>query len=278
MRITCETLNAVIEVPPRPERIVSLVSSATEALFAMGCGERVVGVSTYCPRYVPNLQRPLVGDYLRVEEEQLARLEPDLVLVTTGVQRSLGLALLAQGYPVYALPLPTSLHGILENVNLLGGLVNEAKAARRLMREWEEFFQGLRRRPFTRRPRVYAELWFGKHLRTVGALSFVNDLIEVAGGENIFGADRRAYFVPDLEEVARLRPEVLLVHTEPEHPVSVPGLLEERGWHRWEPPPLVVETSVERGRNIIHDGPSMMETALWLHGLLASWAALGENA
>jgi len=272
MRVFCEPLGATIELPERPQRIICLASSLTETIFEMGCGHRLVGVSVYCSRYIPPNDLPVVGDYLRVNEALLKHLKPDLVLVTTGIQRPLGVKLAAAGYPVYAVPLPTSINGVLENINLLGGLLNEVEAARRLAQRWAHEWQTLSFSAPTRRPRVYIELWFGRHMRTVGALSFIHDLVEAAGGDNIFGRDRRAYFTPDMDTVESLRPDILLFHTEPEYPVDVSALIEARGWHQWNSAPYVVVGTVQKGQNLIHEGPSMMETATWLQAHFHFWA------
>ncbi|GIV17269.1 MAG: iron ABC transporter substrate-binding protein [Armatimonadota bacterium] len=272
MRAFCETLGVHAELPEHPQRIVCLASSLTETIFEMGCGHRVAGISAYCSRYIPPNDLPVVGDYLRVDETLLQQINPDLILLTTGIQRALGIKLAQAGYPVYALPLPSCISGVMENLNLLGGLLNEVETARRLRQRWEQQFQTLYLSAPMRRPRVYIELWFGKHVRTVGALSFIHDLVEAAGGDNIFGRDRRAYFLPDLEQVESLRPDVLLFHTEPDYPVNVSSLIEERGWHRWNPAPYVVEGTVQKGQNIIHEGPSMMETATWLQAHFHFWA------
>lgn len=272
MRVFCEPLDTEVDLPDHPQRIVCLASSLTETLFEMGCAHRLAGISAYCHRYIPPTNLPVVGDYLRVDEALLRQIDPDLMILTTGIQRALGIKLAQAGYPVYALPLPSSISGVMENVNLLGGLVNEVESARRLRQRWEQQFQALYHSAPLRRPRVYIELWFGKHMRTIGALSFIHDLVEASGGDNIFGRDRRAYFVPEFEEVERLRPDVLLFHTEPDYPVNVASLIEERGWHRWTPPPYVVVATVNKGQNIIHEGPSMMETATWLQGHFHFWA------
>lgn len=273
MRVFCDPLGVEVEVPDRPQRVVCLVSSLTETLFEMGCADRVAGISAYCSRYIPTTDLPVVGDYLRVDETLLRQIRPDLILVTTGVQRALGMKLAKAGYPVYALPLPSSLSGVMENLNLLGGLMNEVEAARRLRQRWEQQFQTLPLTAPARRPRVYIELWFGRHMRTVGALSFVHDLVNAVGGDNLFGRDRRAYFIPDLDEVGRMRPDILLFHTEPDdYPVDVPALIEERGWHRWKPAPYVIVGGIQKGQNLIHEGPSIMETATWLQAHLHFWA------
>lgn len=272
MRIYCEGLQGSVELPERPERIVSLVSSASEAIHAMGLAGRVAGVSCYCPRYAPFPEGMVVGDYLKVDEKLLSTLRPDLVLVTSGVQLRLGASLAEKGYPVYVLPLPRSLFGILDNVRLLGGLMNEVERAEELSGRLAGAFRALRDDPPEPRPSVYVECWFGRHQRTVGRLSFINDLVEASGGRPLFGSDRRAYFVPDLGEVEKARPDVLLMFDEPEWPMDWEALLRERGWDGWSPPPLVVPSTVRRGENIIHDGPSIMDTARWLHSSLMRWA------
>ena len=102
MKIHCESIDYKFELPQQPRRVISLVSAATETLFAMGCGNRVAGVSCYCARYVPDLKVPVVGDYLKIDQNLFTELAPDLILVTTGLQRNLGLKLAKQGLPVYA--------------------------------------------------------------------------------------------------------------------------------------------------------------------------------
>jgi len=268
IRIYCNPLGSFIDVPEKPKRIVSLVSGLTEALFEIGYGAQIVGVSSYCSRYVPNLSAPVVGDYLVVDEGQIKQLEPDLVLTTTGVQRGLGKKLSEHGFPVYAFPLPNSLHGILENIITLGGLVDEMDSARALTRHWRRVFLDLAAGAPSPRPRVYAECWFGKHVRMVGGFTFINDLLEAAGCENIFANQRQGYLELDLDETTRRRPDLMVLFTEPEYPVDANKLLQQRGWQGVP----VIESNVTRGMNLIHDGPSMMETAAWLQKqIIAKW-------
>jgi len=265
MQITSELFGNQLTLPDdEPPRIVSLVSSATETLFAIGAGEDVEGVSRYCGRFVDDLPAPVVGDYLTPDVAALRHVDPDVVLVTAGAQRKVGRMLLDRGFPVYGLPLPNSLHGICDNIVLLGGLVDRVPAARELAQRLQDEAADLRRDAPRQRPAVYAELWFGRFVRTTGGLSFIHDLLVTAGGDPVFAADRRAYPIPDLDHVERVRPQFLLFHDEPEHPINPLELVVERGWDRWSPPPKVIKGSVERGFNLIHDGPSWIETARWL--------------
>lgn len=264
MKLYCDPLGGFVELPERPRRIVSLASGFTEALVEMGLGERIVGISSWCPNFVPGLKVPIAGDYLKVDEENLAAVQPDLVLITTGVQRGLAQKLHKAGWPVYVLPLQNSLHGIFEDLLMLGALMGDLPAARALIARWQETFAVLRTAAPQPRPRLYAEIWFGKHVRMTGGLTFIHDLIETAGGENIFADRPKGYLELDLDEVQRRKPEIFLVYSEPELPVQAVDLARERGWDI-----PTIQADISPPHNIIHDGPSMMKAARWLHGEIA---------
>lgn len=260
MKVYCEALMKRLELPDRIDRIVSLVSGFTETIFEMGHGDRVVGVSKYCSRYVEDLDVEIVGDYLSVDLAKLASLKPDLVLSTSGVQMKLALDLARKDLPVSVLPLPRSINGVWENVIMLGGLLNDVEAARDLILRWQKVFLDFCN-DSVEKPSAYVELWFGKHVRTVGGLSFVNDIVEYAGLRNIFGDVREAFFVPNLEEVRKRRPKYFIFFHEPEFPVDPYQLIERR---RWDWNMKLIQSTVEAGKNLIHDGPSMIRTVQWL--------------
>lgn len=268
--LRCEPLDRQVTLPVRPRRVVSLVAGLTEALWAMGLADRVIGVSHYCRRYVEPGPRAVVGDYLRVNEALLDALAPDLVLMTGGVQRGVARRLAAAGRPVYVLPLPDSFAGILENIRRLGALLGEMRAAQALTGRLEQEAADLRAQAPSVRPRVYAELWFGRHARMAGGLTFIHDLITLAGGDNIWAGLPEGYPNLDLAGVAAARPDtIVLFHEEDDHPLDVTAWRRERGWDgRW--PFRLVESGIARGRNLIHDGPSFLETARWLQRCVRS--------
>lgn len=266
-RIHNENLDYTFQLPQHPKRIVSLLSSATEALDRMGFIETVVGVSEYCDRYIPDLDAPVVGRYLDCDMEKIQSLEPDLILITGGVQRKLGLKLAKAGLPVYLLPLPRSFYGMLENQAILGDLLNQPHAARQLNLEMSSkannYYQTRPTHPRT----VYVELWLGKHMRTIGGGTFIHDLLIMAGLNPIFGDRTDGYFKPDFAEVADLNPDVYLFFHEPEYEISPSQLIEERNWN---PDRLTLLSTVQCGKNIIQEGPSFLDTVAWLKNQLDS--------
>jgi ABC-type Fe3+-hydroxamate transport system substrate-binding protein len=261
MRVICPVYGTRFDFATPPRRVISFVSSATETLFELGCGDALIGVTPYCTRYVSDLAVPVVGDYLKADVDGLRALNPDLILVTSGIQSALGKQLAEAGLPIFALPLPASRFGILENQITLGGLMHRVEAARTLCTHMEAGFAELIASAPTSRPTVFIEMWCGRHLRGIGGLSFIHDLIELAGGTPVPASASEAYPVPDLTAIAAQQPEVILFFQEPDHPVDAAELLQARGWS-WHP--RLIHSDITKGRNLIHDGPSYLATARWL--------------
>ncbi len=270
MKIHNELIDAVLEIPDEPRRIVSLNSGFTEALFAMGNADRVVGVSRYCDRYVDVGDRPVAGDYLTADRTVLDALAPDLIVLTGGVQRSLALKLSKDGYPVYALPLPESFAGVCDAAILLGALCGDTSRGRDLA--WAMMTRAIAIRAAWSGPgpSVYVELWFGRHVRAIGGRTFIHDIVEIAGGRPVFAASTGSYLSLDIDAIDRSAPDVFLGFHEPEFPVDFAAEARKRPWSDRPTPPAIIVSDVTRGRNLIHDGPSLLDTAAWLQEELRS--------
>jgi ABC-type Fe3+-hydroxamate transport system substrate-binding protein len=216
-----------------PQRIVSLVPSVTETLFAFGAGERVVGVTDYCIHPAEGVAaKTRVGGTKNPRVEQILALDPDLVLANIEENRKPDIETLeAHGVPVY-ITFPRTVRMALDELRLVAELVGAENAAA-LVEPIARRLDGLK--PPGRRARVFVAIWRDPWM-TVNGDTFVGDLIETCGGENIFrerqrkfplaadlgrvaerpveGADTR-YPRVSLEEVASLRPEVILLPDEP---------------------------------------------------------------
>lgn len=263
-RVHCDALGCHVELPDHPTRIVCLNAAYTEMLAVMGHADRVAGVCCYSERYAPQVAAPVVCDYLRVDDEALRAARPDLILAISGVQRTLASRLHDQGYPVYVLPLATSLYGLLETAVQLGGLIGDPASGRALADSWAGRMADLRRSAPSPSPSVYVELWLGRFARTPGPMTHIHDIVQAAGGTPLAGDVGEAYRELDLEEVVRRHPDIMVLFSEPEFPVDPGALLAERGWDRLLPDLKVIESDVRRGTNMIHEGPCMVETAEWL--------------
>lgn len=236
-----------IELPDSARRIVSLAPNATETLFALGLGERVVGRSAFCYRPAATLGLPVLSSYTRVRWELLRSLEPDLVLVSTGVQRGLLEELRQGGAPVFPVPLPQSPYGILENIVLLGELLGVGERASRLCAELAEQYSRLA--GILPPLRVYFEFDLGGPI-SVGRGSYVGEALRHLGLVNVFADHPQSYFPPDLRAVPSLHPDLVIYEPKPHRARSwerAAALMASRGWNY----PLVVNG----GDELAHYGP-----------------------
>ena len=205
-----------------PGRIVSLVPSLTEALFAFGVGEKVVGRTRYCtqpPRAVGRV--PRVGGTKKVDIPRVLELEPDLVVAVKeeNTQQNIE-ALIHAGVPVLV-GAPEDVAGAIELLRELAERV-EAPHAEAVLAPIERVYTRLRE-GVGRRPRVFAPIWRSPYM-SVGSDTYVHDVLKTCGGENVCGGATR-YPIVTLDEVEAAQPEIILLPDEP-YPFSAEDLQE----------------------------------------------------
>lgn len=195
------------------KRIVSLVPALTEMLFAIGAGPQVVAVSSY-DEFPPEVKTlPRVGALLDPDMERILALRPDLV-VTYGSQTDLQ-AQLAQAKIRAFSYRHAGLAGIFSSMNELGVAVGRPAEADRLARELRRGLDAIRERVRGQsRPRTL--LVFERDpasLRGVyvsGGVGFLNDMLDIAGGVNVFADVQRESVQPSVETMLTRAPEVIV--------------------------------------------------------------------
>jgi iron complex transport system substrate-binding protein len=195
-----------------PSRIVCLTEETTETLYLLGEGERVVGVSGYTVRPPEARQKPRVSAFINARFEKIEALRPDLVLAFSDLQADIAAELARRGFNVVLFN-QRSVAEILQVIRMLGGLVgcaNRAEAlAATLERGLEEIRAGASRLPT--RPRVYFEEWDDP---LISGIQWVEELIEIAGGDPIFPELRHAKLAKERivqpDEVVRRRPDIII--------------------------------------------------------------------
>jgi iron complex transport system substrate-binding protein len=167
-----------------PSRIVCLTEETTETLYLLGEGDRVVGVSGYTVRPPEARQKPRVSSFLHARYEKIEALEPDLVLAFSDLQAEITNELVRRGYNVFTFN-QRSVAEILQMIRVLAGIVGVAPKGVALAGELEQGLQRIRdsTRAFPFRPRVYFEEWDDP---LISGIRWVDELIEIAGGEPVF--------------------------------------------------------------------------------------------
>ncbi len=202
-----------VNIPAEPQRIVSLAPSITEILFALNLGDRVAGVTEFC-NYPPEAtEKPKVGGFSDVSMEKLLEVQPDLVLVASIHMAQVLPELEKLGLPVLVID-AHDFPGVLESIRLIGKATGAEEAAGDLTAQMQEradrVAQAVKDRP---RPRVYWEL--DPTFWTAGPGSFVQDLIERAGGENIAASAEAAWVQLSAEAIIAADPEVIFLADHP---------------------------------------------------------------
>jgi len=197
----------------QPQRIISTAPSVTEILYALGLGDRVVGVTTFC-HYPPEaMKKTKIGDYVNPNLEVIASLKPDLVIVQTNPVR-LGERLHALHLHILEID-QQNIEAIYASIRRVGDVTGVAGNATRLIDSIRGGLDAVRVNSAglkaTRVMFVIGRLPNRLDgLTVVGNASFLNEVIQIAGGENVFRDAMAAYPRVSLEEVIARSPDVIL--------------------------------------------------------------------
>jgi iron complex transport system substrate-binding protein len=191
-----------------PQRIVSLTPALTETLFAVGAGERVVGVTQFCDFPPEAKAKPKVGGYINPSVEAVLALSPDLVVVSPGPgNRDAALAMQRAGLRVEIVAAET-LGDSLAAIESVARLTGDADKGRALASSIRAELDAIAKRVASVLPvRVFFCIQTDPII-AAGRDTLPAELLAVAGGVNVVDAPR--YPRLDIEAVAAARPEVIL--------------------------------------------------------------------
>jgi iron complex transport system substrate-binding protein len=195
-----------------PKRIVCLTEETTETLYLLGEGDRVVGISGYTVRPPEARSKPKVSAFITARFDKIEALKPDLVLAFSDLQADISAELIRRGYPVVTFN-QRSVAEIMQTIRMVGALVGAADRADALARTLEEELDEIRHKAgaLARRPRVFFEEW---DQPLISGIQWVEELVEIAGGDPIFPELRHAKLGKDrivsADVVAARDPEVIV--------------------------------------------------------------------
>ena len=236
-----------VSIDKVPQRIVSHVPPITEILFALGLGEKVVGVSDYCDYPEEAKSKPSVGNYFNPAIENIVALDPDLVLTDGHSESIKQLDSLGIKYLVID---PQDIDGIFRDIEILGRAAGVEDRAKELVDDMKKDMSNVVSR-VEGAPRVRAfyvvDATDPNNPWTAGPGTFVDALITMAGGENIAAKAPAPWVQLSIEQVVSSDPEVIILPAEHGTAFTSPEVLEEL-------PAWRGTTAVEQGRICIIDG------------------------
>jgi len=230
MRTVVDETGRKISLPEHPQRIVSLAPSITETLYALGQDAKLAGDTDYCDYPAAATKKPHVGAVLNPSIEKIVSLKPDLVIgVAEANRRETADQLARLGIPLYGLS-DKSLDDVLKSIRDLGALLDCQTEATALASSLEDRVQAVERRVAgLLEPRVLFVTWY-QPLITVGANSFVADVIRRAGGRSISDDLPGEWPRLSIEAVLARNPDIILL---PKAHTYTPSLDEFRRLPGW---------------------------------------------
>lgn len=202
----------VIEAPP--QRIVSMSPPITETLFALGLGERIVGVTRFCDYPPAAKEKDKIGGIIDPSLEKTVALNPDIVFVTVGNPLPVLEALEAGGVTVFAVDPKTYEEGC-ESVETLGRICDVRAVGERVAGEMRAAAADVRARVAgaAERPRALFIVWLDP-LFVAGPGTFMDDLLSICGAQNAAGEMDNPWKQHSVEMAVAADPEVLVLSAE----------------------------------------------------------------
>jgi len=227
-RVVTDETGRTVTVPDHPHRVICLVPSVTDTVFALGSGDDVVAISDYTTYPPAALKKPSIGSLVKPSIETILSFHPDLV-VGTNIPGSTETAtqLKSVGVPVYLVD-PQGLPGILRSVKSVGEALNRVPQAEALNATLSRRIAAVKARTAGKpAPRVLVPIWYDPII-TVGKHAFISEIIEAAGARSVTDD-----LIPDwpqisLEAVIARAPQALLLIRGGK--VSIDTLKERPGW------------------------------------------------
>jgi iron complex transport system substrate-binding protein len=258
-----------------PQRIVCLTEEPTEVLYALGEEQRIVGISGFTVRPARARQdKPRVSAFTSAKLDRILALQPDLAIGFSDMQADIAQALIKAGVEVW-ISNHRSVEGILGYVQRLGAMVGAAAKAEAYAAQLRAHVEAVRQQAarLPRRPRVYFEEWDEPQ---ISAIRWVSELLDIAGGDDIFPARAvaslgRERIVADPLEVVRAAPDLIIgswcgKKFRPEKVAARPG---------WAEVPAVRDSALHEIKSplILQPGPAALTDGLnALHAIVSRWA------
>ncbi len=209
-----DDLGREVQLPEPAGRIVSLVPSVTETLFALGCGDGVVGITRYCtepPAAIALVER--VGGTKNPDVARIAALVPDLVLVSAEENRREDFEVLERAGLTLFVLFPVRARDCVDLLRRIGQLTGTAACAARMAAALEERLAHAAPAAGQAR-RVFCPIWKNPWM-SFNRDTYAHDMLANAGGENVCAAYAERYCTVTLDAMAAAAPEVILLPDEP---------------------------------------------------------------
>jgi iron complex transport system substrate-binding protein len=217
LRVLVDDSNRRVFLPQKIERAISLAPNLTESVFAIDAGERLIGVTEYCnfPETAKNITK--VGDTIKPNIETILALKPQVILVSTASQLENFTKQLEDNKIAVFVTNPTDLEGVFRNLSQLGEIFGKTDKASELVSELRKRVASIEAKTNTATDlKVFVQI-SREPLYTVGKSSFLNDLIDRAGGISVTEKITEAFPKLSKETALASNPDVIILSESPDN-------------------------------------------------------------
>ncbi|MDY0151311.1 MAG: helical backbone metal receptor [Candidatus Cloacimonas sp.] len=206
-------------------RFVVLSPEVAEILCELGAEEDIVGITTECNYPSSLASKPIVGSFSSINKEQIIAVKPGIIFCSALEQEGAAADLKKLGYRVEVV-YPKSLAMLSQEILRIGKLIGKEPEARALNLKMDSELAELKAKNTNKpRPRVYLEI-YRDPLMSVSDASFVGELIETAGGDNLFPTLERDYARVNPEAVIKAKPEIMICFSRD----TLQNIISRKGW------------------------------------------------
>jgi len=205
--------------------IVVLSPEVAEIICALNAENEITGITAEC-NYPPSLQqKKIVGSFSSIDKEAIIALNPRLIFCSSLEQESIALDLKNLGFQVEVI-YPESINAMFSDIERIGTLIRRKEAAEKLVKDLKEEKEKIKANSQGKlRPKVYLEI-YRNPLMSVSDSSFVGELIETAGGDNIFPRLERDYARINPEAVISAKPDIMICYSQD----TLENIINRKGW------------------------------------------------
>ena len=205
--------------------IVVLSPEVAEIICALNAENEITGITAEC-NYPPSLQqKKIVGSFSSIDKEAIIALNPRLIFCSSLEQESIALDLKNLGFKVEVI-YPKGINAMFSDIERIGTLIRRKEAAGKLVKDLKEEREKIKANSQGKlRPKVYLEI-YRNPLMSVSDSSFVGELIETAGGDNIFPRLERDYARINPEAVISAKPDIMICYSQD----TLENIINRKGW------------------------------------------------
>lgn len=215
-----DSLGREIIIGQYPKKIISLAPAITEILFAIGLDQEIIGVSDYCDYPEKAKAKAKMGGFQNPNVELVASKDPDMVFISAGVQEEFIRKLEEINIKVVVLDADT-IEQVIANIELAGQLTGKEEPAQKVAADMKaklaEITAKVKDRP---KPKVFFEVW-DDPLMSAGSGSFINNMIETAGGNNVAATSKERYYNYSVEKLLETNPDIYIINSHSHTPADI---------------------------------------------------------